>query len=596
MYRQPLLMTADFYMKNQYKRNKKKKKLSRAIVRVIMAVALFIFFVSTLLNWNFTKSASRYLISLAGFSAATSTKAMAETIDGFEEFAVSVMDTYRSIPDGIRSSADSAEYRACFAEFEESGFYRRALSELKEELTASLIIDTYLAMYDPETSALVYLFDPDLPGAEDTYPVGFYEVVADEEIRAFKETDEEGRLYSYESNQNGKNDLLTIGNAMRSNDGTVIAYAMADVPAAFISIISIFLAVLYLIILGFVILIVVVIARVMIRRRVVRPINRITGAAEAYTNGRRNGVVSQRYFSGLSIGTRDELDYLGEVMSDMEDDIAQYERNLMRATAANERVQTEMSVAARIQMDMLPNRFPPFPGHPEFDIYASMDPAKEVGGDFYDFFLTDDRHLGIVIADVAGKGIPAALFMMSTMIIINNYASVGYSPGEVLRRSNEKICSANTLGMFVTVWFGILDLSTGVVTAANAGHEFPAIRHAGGNYELMKDPHGFVLGGMEGMKYKEYSFTLEPGASFFVYTDGVAEAANPREEMYGTERMLKTLNRVQENSPEMILEAVRKDIDDFAGDAPQFDDLTMLCLTYHGLTPDETKYTISDDE
>jgi sigma-B regulation protein RsbU (phosphoserine phosphatase) len=192
------------------------------------------------------------------------------------------------------------------------------------------------------------------------------------------------------------------------------------------------------------------------------------------------------------------------------------------------------------------------------------------------------KHLGIVIADVSGKGIPAALFMMSSMIIINNFAMLGFSPKEVLEKANAKICSSNVLNMFVTVWFGILDLKTGTVTAANAGHEYPAIEKRETGFELLKDKHGLVIGGMEGVTYKEYSFTLDKEESIFVYTDGVAEATDAQDQLYGTDRMLAALNRAKGKSVGDICGAVAEDINRFVKDAPQFDDITMVCIRYHG--------------
>jgi sigma-B regulation protein RsbU (phosphoserine phosphatase) len=213
-----------------------------------------------------------------------------------------------------------------------------------------------------------------------------------------------------------------------------------------------------------------------------------------------------------------------------------------------------------------------------------MDPAKEVGGDFYDYFLIDEDHLCMVIADVSGKGVPAALFMMASKIILQSVAMLGHTPAEVLRRTNEAVCSNNEAEMFVTVWLGILELSTGKLTAANAGHEFPAIRQPGGAFELYKDKHGFVIGGMDNVRYKEYEIQLHPGSKLFVYTDGVAEATNTEEEMYGTERMLEALNIDPEAAPQEILRNVRASVDSFVKDAEQFDDLTMLCVEYRGGT------------
>ena len=192
-----------------------------------------------------------------------------------------------------------------------------------------------------------------------------------------------------------------------------------------------------------------------------------------------------------------------------------------------------------------------------------MKPAKEVGGDFYDFFLIDEDHLGLVIADVSGKGVPAALFMM-------------------IAKTNEALCSNNQVDMFVTVWIGILELSTGKLQAANAGHEYPVLKHPDGRFELFRDKHGFVLGGIEGAKYKEYELQMEPGAKLFVYTDGVPEATDAENRMFGLERMMEALNREPDAVPGRILENVHEAVNIFVRDAEQFDDLTMLCLEYKG--------------
>ena len=207
-----------------------------------------------------------------------------------------------------------------------------------------------------------------------------------------------------------------------------------------------------------------------------------------------------------------------------------------------------------------------------------MTPAKEVGGDFYDFFLLDDDHLGLVMADVSGKGVPAALFMMMSKILVNNFAMMGGSPAKVLEQTNSQICRNNDEEMFVTVWFGVLEISTGKVTAANAGHEYPILKKADGKFELFKDKHGFVVGGMEGMKYKEYEFTIEKGGTLFLYTDGVAEATNAEEKLFGTDRMLDALNIDPQTDPKTLLFNMKKSVDEFVGDAPQFDDLTMLAV------------------
>ncbi len=240
--------------------------------------------------------------------------------------------------------------------------------------------------------------------------------------------------------------------------------------------------------------------------------------------------------------------------------------------------EAELGVATHIQQSMLPSIFPAFPDHPEFDVYATMDPAKEVGGDFYDFFLVDNDHLALVVADVSGKGVPAALFMMISKNLIKNAAEAGLSPKDILGKVNNQLCENNEAEMFVTVWLGIIEISTGKMICANAGHEYPAICRKDGAFELFKDKHGMVLAGMENAKYREYELQINPGDRLFVYTDGVAEATDANIVLYGTDRMLNALNKKECPNCQAVLEALAEDIDLFVGKAPQFDDITMLCF------------------
>ncbi len=242
----------------------------------------------------------------------------------------------------------------------------------------------------------------------------------------------------------------------------------------------------------------------------------------------------------------------------------------------------ELATATSIQTGVLPHVFPLFPDCKEFDVYASMDPAKEVGGDLYDAFLIDDDHLALVVGDVSGKGVPAALFMVIAKTLIKNRAQMGGTPAEILMDVNPRLYEGNTAKMFVTVWLGILTLSTGQVTEVNAGHEHPAIRHRGSGFELLERKHGFVCGGMKKVKYTDDDFELAPGDMLFVYTDGVPEATNSNGERYGMERMVAALSSYEGEDPKELLGTVRADIDTFVGEAPQFDDLTMLAVRYDG--------------
>lgn len=312
---------------------------------------------------------------------------------------------------------------------------------------------------------------------------------------------------------------------------------------------------------------------------VVRPLKKVQHNIRLYTEIKDSKVVT----AGLaSVRSRNEIGQLAKDTSEMIREIDAHMLQIQAITAEKEHISTELTLATRIQAAMLPSKFPPFPDRHEFDIYACMDPAKAVGGDFYDFFLIDEDHLGLVIADVSGKGVPAALFMMVSKILLKNYAMTGLTPAQTLEAVNRQICANNPEEMFVTVWFGVLEISSGKLTASNAGHEYPVLKNPEGDFAFVKDKHGLVIGGMEGVKYKEYELTLTPGAKLFVYTDGVPEATNAQNEMFGADRLLAALNRDPGASPEQLLKNVRGAVNGFVKEAEQFDDLTMLCIAYQG--------------
>ena len=282
----------------------------------------------------------------------------------------------------------------------------------------------------------------------------------------------------------------------------------------------------------------------------------------------------------VDIQSGDEFESLAGSFTYMAHQLSDYVRNLSLITAEKERIGAELDIAKHIQASMLPCIFPAFPDRQEIDIFATMDPAKEVGGDFYDFFMVDDRHLAIVMADVSGKGVPAALFMVIGKTLIKDHTTPGRDLGAVFHAVNNLLCEANSEGLFITAFEGVLDLVTGEFNFVNAGHEMPYICKSGGDFEAYKIRPGFVLAGMENMRYKAGSMTLGVGDKIFQYTDGVTEATNANNELYGMNRLGAILNRVKNRTPQEILPAVKEDIDEFVGDAPQFDDITMLCLEY----------------
>ena len=283
----------------------------------------------------------------------------------------------------------------------------------------------------------------------------------------------------------------------------------------------------------------------------------------------------------IEIKTGDEIEALGQSFNYMMERLEDYIKDLTVVTAEKERIGAELNVATQIQSSMLPCIFPAFPDRDELDIYATMTPAKEVGGDFYDFFMVDERHVAIVIADVSGKGVPAALFMVIGKTLIKDHTQPGRDLGEVFTEVNNILCESNDNGMFITAFEGVLDLVTGEFRYANAGHEMPFIYRKDGGYEAYKIRPGFVLAGMENIKYKEQKIQLNIGDKIFQYTDGVTEATDKDNQLYGMDRLHKVLNeKCLDCNPEQTLKLVKEDIDAFVGDNDQFDDITMLCLEY----------------
>lgn len=324
----------------------------------------------------------------------------------------------------------------------------------------------------------------------------------------------------------------------------------------------------------------IIVTMLVTRKMVTKPLRQLAEGAMGFASG-DNGYSKEDVIQ-LPIHSNDEIGDLYHEIRSMQARIIDGADRLTRITADRERVSTELRMATRIQNAMLPNQFPAFPERREFDLYASMDPAKEVSGDFYDYILIDDDHLALVIADVSDKGVPAALFMMASKIIINYRIRLGGAPGEILEDVNTQLYGKTKSRMFVTVWLGILELSTGRLTCANAGHEYPIIRGQDGAFRVYRDKHGLMVGAIKESKYQDYGIMLAPGDVVFVYTDGVPEASNAAGEFYGMDRLKAALNRIGDANPREILEGVKTDVAAFADGAEQFDDVTMLCIAYRG--------------
>ena len=315
---------------------------------------------------------------------------------------------------------------------------------------------------------------------------------------------------------------------------------------------------------------------VILASRIVKPINSMAKKVSELTED------NLLFKMDDSFRTKDEIEILAKSFASLSSRTVDYIKEITRITAEKERIGAELNVAAKIQADMLPGIFPPYPNNKEFDLFASMTPAKEVGGDFYDFFMIDENHIALVMADVSGKGVPAALFMVIAKTLIKDRTLQGGTPSEILGDVNEQLCEGNEASLFVTVWLAIIDLRTGEGLAANAGHEHPALKHKDGEFHLVEYKHSLAVAVMEGIRFKEHSFHLEPGDTVFVYTDGVPESTDRNNTLFGTDRMLDALNRESGDNPKTILKNVNEGISAFIGDAEQFDDTTMLCFHYKG--------------
>ena len=306
------------------------------------------------------------------------------------------------------------------------------------------------------------------------------------------------------------------------------------------------------------------IINMLMRRQVVDNIVKVNKSLFEITNGNLEEKVDVR--------NSDEFNSLTEGINEMVDSL----KELIAAAAAKNAADLEL--ARNIQASSLPNVFPAFPSRNEIDLYALMDPAKEVGGDFYDFYWLDEKRIVLTVADVSGKGIPGAMFMMRAKTILKNYMMTGHSVEEAMTKANEGLCEGNDAEMFVTAWVGVVDVSTGHVEYANAGHNPPLIKTGDGEFEYLKSRAGFVLAGMDGIKYKKQEFDIVPGSVIYLYTDGMPEATNLEKELYGEERLLASANANKDADMETLCKNTKADADDFYDGAEQFDDMTIVAF------------------
>lgn len=501
---------------------------------------------------------------------------------GYIEFTAVLEQQYNDSAYEIAETAREILNPDKFEQYLETGRtdeeYDNILAILDTLTDAANVTFIYVAKVSGDYRTLTYIYDTVNSDTEfERYPLGYTASDLDEKHteNVVKIMTKGGRaekyLYSY-SKESGAHTTAAID--VKNSDGKIIAMLCVEKPMTRLEaarntyVLHVILWTLTAIVLF------IIVYSVILRRGIIKPIKTLTKEAERFAKTNLS--------SGepINIRQKDEVGILARAVEKMETDIARYTENLTVITAEKERVNTELSVATRIQANMLPSIFPAFPNRKEFDIFATMNPAKEVGGDFYDFFMVDERHLAIVMADVSGKGVPAALFMVIGKTLIKDHTWPGKDLGSVFDEVNELLCESNSEGLFITAFEGVLDLVSGEFRFVNAGHEIPYICKKNGKFEPYKIRAGFVLAGMEGMRYKCGEMQLEAGDKIFQYTDGITEAANVRMELYGMDRLTAVLGENSDLPPGELLPAVKRDIDNFVGEAPQFDDITMLCLEY----------------
>lgn len=505
------------------------------------------------------------------------------SIIGYREFTSVLQRLYNDSAYEIAETAanylNPDKFEQYLSTGETDGEYREIESRLDDLVDATGTTSIYVAKVDTsDYRTLTYIYDSvNSASGFDRYPLGYTAIGVDEkyvnDVRNIITKGERATeyLYSY-SEESGAH--TTAGIAIYDSKGKIVAILgvekamrrlknardtyVKDVLLGVLAAVCLFLLV----------------YSVFLYRGVLLPILAITDEAKRFAD---TNTPSDKL---SAIKKNDEIGVLAKAVGKMETDIVEYVENLTMVTAEKERIGAELSIATQIQADMLPGIFPAFPDKPEFDIYATMNPAKEVGGDFYDFFMVDESHLAIVMADVSGKGVPAALFMVIGKTLIKDHTQPGRDLGEVFTEVNDLLCESNSEGLFITAFEGVLDLVSGEFTFVNAGHEIPFICKRDGSYEPYKIRAGFVLAGMEGMRYKCGTMQLSPGDRLFQYTDGVTEATDKDGRLYGMSRLGEILTQNADLPPTELLVKIKEDIDAFVGNAPQFDDITMLCLEY----------------
>ena len=458
------------------------------------------------------------------------------------------------------------------------------LNELAETAQLKYI---YLTVVSVDYKSRTYVFDAVNSNAlNNPYPLGYVESLEKKTpvyIEDLKRIFEQGGIQSYFSYTAGGGHITT-SIPVKDFTGSVVAVLSVVKPMTEIAEYKAnYLRTLILAALGFTIFFVILYS-LSLFTGMVKPLMMIIDETSHFAehHGELSGVLKK-------IKNRDELGLLAHSIEKMSGDMNRYINDLTQATAEKERIGAELNVATKIQSEMLPRVFPPYKNHPEIELFATMTPAKEVGGDFYDFFMVDDDHFVVSVADVSGKGVPAALFMVIAKTLLKDAAYRFKTPAEIFEHVNETLCESNESGLFVTCWLAIFEISTGKLTFANAGHTSPVI-YKDGEISFLESKPNLMLAAMEGIPYKNHEISIKPGDRLFLYTDGITEATNSSNQLYGEERLLSIMKteKAKNLTSKELLAFVRSDIDKFVAQAPQFDDITMLEMVYKSKNNEST--------
>ena len=554
----------------------KKKKtisLSHYAVYMIIGQAVILTVASLIVSFIFFTRSATVIYEEMDRSITGAALAVADK-DVMSELARETLAIYNSMNDPVTEFETNKDaYLARYQSIMNSPEYQKtrdSINRLRKQTASSAICYKVLI---PGENIGIYVFDA---SDANVLPCGAIEHI---DTSYLSSPTDKFKSYIFNSQVYGRVRTDGVPCCTNPSEG-IFSYLTADIPITAVSEKARY----FLLNIGIMALIITTLicagASYILRQDIVKILERITSTAKHFAETRRNTTAntSTDIFQNLPNGEITEFNDLVNSLQQMEIDMNAYVVNLRKMTEDRTRIKSELELAESIQSNMLPSIFPAFPERSEFDIYALMDPAREVGGDFYDFFLIDKDHLAMVIADVSGKGIPAALFMMMSKILVKNYVTTGSSPAEALAAVNNTICQNNTNDMFVTIWLGILTISTGKIIAANAGHEYPILQRAGGQFEVIKDKHGFVVGSMPNIKYSEYEIDFHTGDTLFVYTDGLPESTNSANEQFGLDRILEVLNSEPDGEVEDLFVSMGVAVAEFVQDAEQFDDLTMLAL------------------